>query len=144
MPPEQLIIPNTGRTPGKTRTSDAFWQTLADAYRMNSAKLRQMASRVAQMEGAERRDRLRQELAKRQDGVLAKLGYDFARRIRRSGRPRGGNFFFGPEDLWSRLDLLRQRLPEQVSGIIGRAEKILQHRFELLGFSDLDFGSPID
>src|SRR5215831_2803506 len=111
---------------------------------MSIAKWKQKAARVAQMDAAERRHRLRQELAKRQDGLLAKLGFDFAGHIRKSGRARGGNFFFAPAGVPARLALLRQRLPEQVSGIIGRAEKILQHRFELLGFSDLDFGSPVD
>ena len=31
-----------------------------------------------------------------------------------------------------------------MSGAVAEAEKICQHRFDLLGYADLDFGSPID
>jgi len=111
---------------------------------MGVAKWKQVADRVTGMDRAELRDRLRQEIGKRQDGLLARLGFDFARLMRRSGHGRSGNFFFGPEEITARLDLLRQRMPEQVSGIIQCAEKILQHRFDLLGYVDLAYGDPID
>ncbi len=111
---------------------------------MGIAKWRRIADRVARMHRGELRDRLRQELGKRQDGLLAKVGYDFGRHIRRSWRSRGGNFFFGPGDVAGRLDLLRQRVPEQADAIVRQAEKILQHRFDLLGYNDLAYGSPID
>ncbi len=35
-------------------------------------------------------------------------------------------------------------MPQQVSLIIAKAEKICQHRFDLLGYTDLDYGAKID
>ncbi len=95
------------------------------------------------MERPELRDRVRQELAKRQDGLLSLVGFDFGRSIGRSGR-QGTRFFFTPHEVDSRIALLRQRLPEQAKEIVSRAENLLKHRFDLLGYKDLDYGSPID
>jgi hypothetical protein len=111
---------------------------------MNLTKWRQIADRLGRMDRDERRDRARQELAKRQDGLLARLGFDFARSVAKSDGARGGNFFFNPDGVDPILALLRHHLPEQVEGILQQSEKILQHRFNLLGYHDLDYGSPID
>jgi len=96
------------------------------------------------MERAELRDRARQEIGKRQDGLLALFQFDFALRVRRSDHSKAGNFFFAAEDVDARLDLLRQRLPAQVATIIRQSDMVLQHRFDLLGYADLNYGSPID
>jgi hypothetical protein len=42
------------------------------------------------------------------------------------------------------MDLLRERMPQQVEIITKRAERICQHRFDLLGYEDLDYGAEID
>jgi hypothetical protein len=107
-------------------------------------KGRQVADRLAQMDRAELRFRARQELAKRQDAVLALVRFDFAKRAQLSDQSARRNFFFGPNDVDARLDLLRQRLPGQVKNIIEQAENIRRHRFNLLGYSDLAYGWPID
>jgi len=107
-------------------------------------KWRQLSDRVSQMDRAELRFRVRQELAKRQDGLLSRLGFDFAGTLQRSGAAKSGNFFFAPEDVPARLDLLRQRLPGQPESIIQQAEKLVRHRFDLLGYPDLDYGPTID
>ena len=39
---------------------------------------------------------------------------------------------------------MRQRLPRQIEEIVHRAEKICRHQFDLLGYENLDYGSPID
>jgi hypothetical protein len=96
------------------------------------------------MDRDERRDRMRQEVAKRQDGMLARLGFDFGRSVAKSNGVTAGNFFFKPDGVDPLLALLRQRLPEQVERILRQSEKILQHRFDLLGYRDLAYGSPID
>ena len=111
---------------------------------MKSGNWKKVADRLAQMDRTELRFRARQELAKRQDGLLFFLRFDFARGARRLAAATKGNFFFGPKDVPGRLDLLRQRLPEQAKSIIEQAGKILRHRFDLLGYSDLAHGSPID
>ncbi|HXX00534.1 MAG TPA: hypothetical protein VEJ00_04920, partial [Candidatus Acidoferrales bacterium] len=95
------------------------------------------------MDRAELRDRAWQEFAKRQDSVLAQLGYGFGREVRRSGA-RAGNFFFAAEGVEQILTLLRERLPGQAASIVSQAEKICRHRFDLLGYADLDFGRPMD
>src|SRR4030081_3187420 len=110
---------------------------------MNLTKWRQIADRLGRMDRDERRDRVRQEFAKRQDGLLARLGFDFGGNIRKSGEITAGNFFFSPGGVDSVLAVLRKRLPGQVEHILQQSEKILQHRFDLLGYRDLAYGSPI-
>ena len=100
-------------------------------------------ARWAQMDREELRDRARQELRKRQDGLRSRLGFDFAP-SRSSSSSKRGNFFFAPASIDFRLALIRQRLPGQAEQIICQAEKICQHRFDLLGYENLDFGSVID
>jgi hypothetical protein len=111
---------------------------------MNFGKWKQAANRMARMDRDELRCRARQELAKRQDSLLFLLGFDFTRNALRSSTAARGNFFFGPDDVTGRLDLLRQRLPEQVQRIVQQADRILEHRFDLLGYTDLAYGGPID
>ncbi len=111
---------------------------------MNLTKWRQIADRLGRMDRDERRDRVRQEFAKRQDGLLARLGFDFARSVAKSDGVAAGNFFFKSDGVDPVLALLRQRLPEQVERILQQSEKILQHRFDLLGYRDLAYDSPID
>ncbi len=105
---------------------------------------RHIKDRLARMDREELRHRVRQELRKREDGILSRLGFDFARNSRDSSRAQRGNFFFGPDSIDSLLALLRQRLPGQADQIVRQAEKICQHRFDLLGYEDLDYGGVID
>jgi hypothetical protein len=46
---------------------------------MSLTRWRKLADRVKRMERKELRDRIRQEFAKRQDGLLFHLRFDFAR-----------------------------------------------------------------
>jgi len=111
---------------------------------MKLRDLQQIRERLARMDREELRHRLRQELGKRQDGVLSRLGFDFARNSRSSSTGNRGNFFFNPDSIDALLALLRQRLPGQAERIVYQAEKICQHRFDLLGYEDLDYGPVID
>ena len=88
-------------------------------------------------------DRCRQEYSKRRDGVLARLHYDFARHAVVRESVRRGAFFFAAEQVELLLEQVRQRLPGQAEQIISRSERILAHRFDLLGFKGLNFGEPI-
>ena len=87
--------------------------------------------------------RIRQELRKRADAILFGLGTDPSREIRRkeNGSRR---FFFQSEDIPGRMELLRERTPQQVESITKRAEKLCGHHFDLLGYEDLDYGREID
>lgn len=111
---------------------------------MKSRNGQRAANRLARMERAELRLRARQELAKREDALRSLLHFDFTKNVQRPGSMTRGSFFFGPADVSARLDLLRLRLPGRVEHILEQAEKIMQHRFDLLGYSGLAYGWPID
>src|SRR5258708_18408850 len=89
------------------------------------------------------RTRLGQELDKRTDYALYLAGMS-------SGQGgigpslRAGAFFFAPGQVQERVALLKQHLPAEVERTIQEADEILQHRFRLLGYRDLDYGSEID
>jgi len=88
--------------------------------------------------------RLRQGLAKRWDAVV------FSRLDGRKARPapgpsgRQGRFFFQPQDVGSIAAFIRQRLPETAAAVVAEADRICRHRFNLLGYSDLDYGPDIN
>jgi Heparinase II/III-like protein/Heparinase II/III N-terminus len=115
---------------------------------MGLGRWRQLAHRIARMEASELRLRLRQEFNKRQDHLLSGLGYDFKRHVRQLQLPPAqspwGSFFFAPDDVPLRLKLLEARVPGQADRIVEQADKILRHRFDLLGYSDLAYGNLID
>jgi hypothetical protein len=111
---------------------------------MSLEKWRKLADRLAHMEPTERQNRVRQEIAKRQDSLLASLKFNFGRRVNLVPSSKAGNFFFSPQDVNGCIELIQQRLPGRADQIVERAEKIVQHRFDLLGYTDLDYGSPID
>jgi heparinase II/III-like protein len=105
---------------------------------------RQVKVRLTRMDREELRDRVRQELSKRKDAMLSRLGFDFAGSLRNSSFSKPGYFFFGPDSIDSLVVLLRQRLPGHAEQIVKQAEKICRHRFDLLGYQDLDYSSVID
>jgi Heparinase II/III-like protein/Heparinase II/III N-terminus len=111
---------------------------------MNLRNWRQLGRRVGQMEWAELRDRIRQEISGRQDGFLAHLDYDFARNALNSSDRKPGAFFFSPDSVDSIVAILRQRVPGQAEQILEQAEKICCHQFDLLGYKNLDYGVAID
>ena len=105
---------------------------------------REIRDRLSRMDRAELQDRLRQEFAKRQDGLLSRFGYDFRLASRQSGRSKASNFFFNPDAIDGIVAQLRLRSPAQMEEIVRRADKICDHQFDLLGYKDLDYGNPID
>src|SRR5882672_8703372 len=111
---------------------------------MGLERWRETGARLVRMDRAELRARARQEFAKRQDTVLSKLGFDFARYSRTAADFKEGCFFFNRYSVETILTLLRQRLPGQAERIVQQAEKICGHRFDLLGYADLEYGDSID
>ena len=106
-----------------------------------SGKIRRFAS----MSIGEIAVRLRQELQRRADAASVTLGFDPCRgEIRGKDPGSSPRFFFRTEDVPQIIRLLRERMPEQVEAITKNAEKICQHRFNLLGYEDLDYGPEID
>src|SRR5271166_1504640 len=102
-----------------------------------------IASRLAHMDRHEILDRSRQELSKRADAVLARIGFDFPQRVARSAHIRPARFFFATESVDRVLELLRQRLPHQAEQIVRQADKVCRHEFDLLGYEGLEYGNPI-
>jgi hypothetical protein len=96
------------------------------------------------MERAELWDRLRQATMQRWDALLAKAGRRQPSGLRPVPSGRTGRFFIDPGSVPQLIALLRDRLPEQAAAIVVRAGRILEHRFDLLGFEDLDYGRAID
>jgi Heparinase II/III-like protein/Heparinase II/III N-terminus len=112
--------------------------------RKNRNRLLAIASRIASMQRTEILDRVRQEFQKRSDTISFALGRNPCRgQLRRTGADPG-RFFFRSADVPRLMSILRERIPQQVETILETAEKICQHHFDLLGYSDLDYGREID
>ena len=87
--------------------------------------------------------RLRQAFAKRQDLFAFKLGWRFqGDRIRQTGAE--ANFFFQPEQIPAIIATVRKELPETAAAIQNYADSICAHRFDLLGYQQLEYGEKID
>jgi hypothetical protein len=100
--------------------------------------------RLKSMSWGELVDRLRQHVSARLDAYRYRRGYDFgAEWAGDFARPKG-RFFFAPSEVSGLCELLRQRFPSSAAAIIAAAERICRHRFDLLGFEDLDYGAEID
>jgi hypothetical protein len=96
------------------------------------------------MGGEELLDRVRQHLQARIDAYRSTRGFDFAQDLAGTGPDPQGRFFFDEPQVSEICRLLRGRMPEAAAQIVASAEKICRHRFDLLGFADLDYGPEID
>jgi hypothetical protein len=125
--------------------------------------VREKATRLAAMSWDEIRTRLKQEINKRRDALVWRAGVGsvssemkVSRRRTHDGQPPLSDlpltssavspprFFFDQTLLQAILAVLRDRLPNQVETILQEAESICSHRFDLLGYTKLDFGRVID
>ncbi len=95
------------------------------------------------METEELRARGAQELNKRLDSLRGLFRLAPSAPKRRAGADYG-RFFFDAGEIDPLASLIRARLPETESRLRARAEKILERRFDLLGYENLDFGREID
>jgi len=80
----------------------------------------------------------RVDAARRRLGIAASLP---AMKARPSAHP---SFFFEASELPVLCDRLRQQLPAQAAQIITQADQICRHRFDLLGYEQLEYGPEID
>jgi hypothetical protein len=110
----------------------------------NNRSWARLARRVREMSWDELRTRGHQEVAKRTDFALSSFGVNLVGDHDRSLPEFCGHFFFEPADVPTILCFLRQRLPDAVDRIINQAEQICDHRFDLLGYRDVDYGPHID
>lgn len=100
--------------------------------------------RISRMDWAEVRTRLGQELSKRGDLVRNRLGMASGAVQLSESPATPGKFFFGASNVQDRVGLIRQHPPRQAAEIVREADAICQHKFRLLGYDSLDYGSEID
>jgi hypothetical protein len=99
--------------------------------------------RLRAMSGAELFDRVRQQLTARVDAFRCARGHDLAGELPQALAAKGG-FFFAPSQVESLCEVLKQLFPTIAADIVARAERVCRHRFDLLGYEDLDYGPEID
>jgi len=101
-------------------------------------------SALASMSWNELETRVRQEVSKRLDVTLSKIGVQPGRNGLTSTSGLPGKFFFSTKELSQRIGLLRMHLPQEAEEIVAEANEICRHHFRLLGYRDLDYGAEID
>src|ERR1700680_53754 len=101
-------------------------------------------SRLSQMSWEERRTRLAQEVGNRVDLALYRTGLLSHQNELGGAASPGGKFFFSHADLPHLAALMKERMGPEVESIVREADDICHHRFRLLGYDTLDYGSEID
>ena len=97
------------------------------------------------MDWEEVRVRLAQELHKQSDLLMHRTGVRAGTpRLNANSPTRPGQFFFPGSESLERAELLREHLPDEATEILREADEICGHRFRLLGYEHLDYGSDID
>src|SRR5260370_27534394 len=109
-----------------------------------STLFRKSIKQITRLIPDEIRARATQEITKRLDVVLYGLGIKAGSRVAGVVTAAPGRFFFEASELPDLVTLLRDRLPHEAELILEEAEGICRHRFNLLGYSDLDYGAEID
>src|SRR3989442_8358062 len=100
--------------------------------------------RVSCIDWDELRTRTCQGAAKRGDRIRGRFGADLVEPVTCDMKAEPGRFFFSPSDVPQIIEAMRRRFPDQARNIIGRAGRILEHRFDLLGFEGLFYGLEVD
>ena len=103
--------------------------------------LRKVWSRLSHMSWDEVHTRVRQEVDKRLDFAIHRAGFPPRMGRLRTSIGKQGRFFFSAEELAERTSLLQRYLPLDVRAIVDEADEICDHRFRLLGYTGLDFGT---
>ncbi len=101
--------------------------------------------RLRTMSTKELADRLRQQANARLDFLRYQVGMGFEPLLKRkSSGLREPQFFFAVDSVPALCARLQEIFPTECGRIINRAERICRHRFDLLGYRDLDYGQKID
>lgn len=109
-----------------------------------NAERKRVYQRVRNMSGGELADRLRQQANARLDLLRHRIGASFEPRALGKSSPVQPSYFFSPVDVPFLCSRLRARFPAETDQIIERAERICKHRFDLLGYRDIEYGKEID
>ena len=101
-------------------------------------------ARLFHADWKEIRTRGGQEFHKRSDLLRYRMGMLPGQiTLPESDAPKG-KFFFAAGAATGRADLIRRNLPDQADSIVREADEICQHRFRLLGYDIIDYGTEID
>jgi Heparinase II/III-like protein/Heparinase II/III N-terminus len=101
--------------------------------------------RLSRMDWEEVRVRLGQEAHKQSDLLMHRMGArNGAIRLNADSASRPGQFFFFDRQGLERAELVRRDLPDEADETLREADEICSHRFRLLGYENLDYGSDID
>jgi hypothetical protein len=109
-----------------------------------AADWKRLSARLRTMSYAELTDRLRQQTIARVDYWRFKAGAGVKPHFRSHVAGPARQFFFAPEQVPELCSKLRQLFPDTARQTIQRAERISEHRFDLLGYEGLDYGAEID
>ncbi|MGP0019170.1 MAG: alginate lyase family protein [Candidatus Sulfotelmatobacter sp.] len=100
--------------------------------------------RLRSMDRGEIASRMRQFVTARADELRYRAGHDFAGDSRTVDIQPAGRFFFAAGEAPVLCALLQRTLPAQAAEIVSQAHRLCEHRFDLLGYSGLDYGGQID
>lgn len=106
--------------------------------------LQKVMNRLSQTSWDELRTRLSQEFTKRRDYAFYRGALLSEAEVFPASDRDLPKFFFEPGELAKRIALIKKQVPAAVDDTVLEADKILQHRFDLLGYRDLDYGAEID
>lgn len=91
------------------------------------------------------RTRVVQEVSKRVDFARYQTGLlSLPNGLKYSAQIADSQFFLSGDDLLTIPRILREHLPSEVEAIVNEADQICRHRFQLLGYENLDYGPEID
>jgi len=109
-----------------------------------------MLARVSRMNWDEVRVRVGQEFHKQSDLLMYRMGVrNGSVQLNADSAAPPGQFFFSASEfsgseISERAELLRKHLPDEAAEILREADEICGHRFRLLGYENLEYGSEID
>jgi Heparinase II/III-like protein/Heparinase II/III N-terminus len=108
-------------------------------FTRNTARMYSLLRRLRRMGIGELRTRLQQEFSKRACSRLAVPSLTLQQLLRDEA-----SFYFHSSDVPRLIDSLQAAFPTESAQILRSAEQILSHRFDLLGYTALDYGTPIN
>jgi hypothetical protein len=106
--------------------------------------MKHLFDRLEAMRRDELLDRSRQYVTARTDVISYRSGNNFSEASESVPARTFGRFYFASAEIPELVGTLKQILPGQAREIVLQAEKICGHRFDLLGYEDLDYGAEID
>src|SRR5215472_8877126 len=100
--------------------------------------------RLTSMKRAELADRVRQQAMARIDALRYRAGFQFGERVKVSPGLPASRFFFSPHAVPRLCSRLQELFPQEAAAVVSRAENVCEHRFDLLGYENLNYGAQID